>query len=964
MEPSLFYEKNLAAIKEKNPDLYKIINDQKIQDEAVDVKIYKNHSGLPLVIIEDRKTGKMVRLHNEEDPEGEAFKITDSINVGPGDVRFVIGMGLGYVPLEIIRRSLPHLKLFLIEPSINLFIEAIKYVDLTDLLNAEGVSIIIGEIGDLKPIISKMGAHISLLLKGAQITYFESEREFFPEFFSRTAKYIQEQVGHFLCGVHTTDKIGPVFFENSLWNFTTVMNSANLGALDGVFKGKTVLVVGAGPSLHENLPLIKKYRSKFAVVTVDSALPVLIQNGIIPDLAATVDYHHISFEKYRDVIEKTSEIPIVFAAQCASMTIKPYRCPVKFFISQPIGIYRALAHHWKYWANWANMQAVSHLAVSVANVTMPDKIILAGFDLSYVGLKSYTEGTSLTSNIDIESLVWVKDQEGNAIPTTIQMVGQKELMEYHISLGSAEFYNIGEGVRLEGAKKIDFGPFLSTLSDIEIDVPEVIKSVWENAPKPSKEMVIEYLDHVGKDLNRFTRLCDQTKNCARTAIKNLDKSNDDNFRSRLHFVEKAISFYEKIMAGSSAIETAAGLFEGKDIQLRMDEVRLGIDNEEVSKRLKISAEMDFITKAADFRKKAALRLSKDFARLHGRLLMEKKNIAEISRKDSGKKRAEFYTKLGNVYLDYLDFVQAEEAFRLALKDHDSSITALAGLGKTLGRLKRHSEALECFEKAIFISPDSEILRKAYEHEKSYPERALSEALSYVNDELLLAGGGGQENWALRIANEILAFYPDNTAASKIAEKAKNIISAIKERQDEMLPYVMVGPEEAIDMIDDTAEENLDFAMRVLGLLCKQHPGNASVLEYLGLLHLAKNDMQNAKKFFVQARSLAPDSYSTRIHLARILIAEGNLEEALMYLEQARSLAPLEIGQTFSESIADLLFDMGRHNEALKQYKAAIISFPEKTEIFKKIGDSYAAMGIMDAARHAWKASGINEVFDE
>ena len=123
-------------------------------------------------------------------------------------------------------------------------------------------------------------------------------------------------------------------------------------------------------------------------------------------------------------------------------------------------------------------------------------------------------------------------------------------------------------------------------------------------------------------------------------------------------------------------------------------------------------------------------------------------------------------------------------------------------------------------------------------------------------------------------------------------------------------------------------------------------------------------MVSAKKFFAQARSLAPDSYSPRVHLARVLVSEGSLGEALMYIEQAQMLAPPEIAESFSESMADILFELGRHTEALFYYKKAALSFPENAGIIKKMGDVYAAMGIMDAARHAWKASGFKDLRDE
>ncbi|MFB5638348.1 MAG: 6-hydroxymethylpterin diphosphokinase MptE-like protein [Nitrosarchaeum sp.] len=51
-------------------------------------------------------------------------------------------------------------------------------------------------------------------------------------------------------------------------------------------KGKTVFVIGAGPSLSKAIPVLKNFR-KVTKIVADSALKPLIENGIKPDIVIT-----------------------------------------------------------------------------------------------------------------------------------------------------------------------------------------------------------------------------------------------------------------------------------------------------------------------------------------------------------------------------------------------------------------------------------------------------------------------------------------------------------------------------------------------------------------------------------------------------------------------------------------------------------------------------------------------------
>lgn len=66
-------------------------------------------------------------------------------------------------------------------------------------------------------------------------------------------------------------------------------NIEELFKTKGSYGDKHCLVCGAGPSLNDNLELIKKYREHFTIFGVDSSLRPLYKNDIHPDYVLTID---------------------------------------------------------------------------------------------------------------------------------------------------------------------------------------------------------------------------------------------------------------------------------------------------------------------------------------------------------------------------------------------------------------------------------------------------------------------------------------------------------------------------------------------------------------------------------------------------------------------------------------------------------------------------------------------------
>ena len=73
----------------------------------------------------------------------------------------------------------------------------------------------------------------------------------------------------------------------------------------GIIQGKTVFVIGSGPSLSRAIPKLKKLK-KSIKIAADSSLKPLIDNGIIPDIIVT------DLDGNEDTIKKISKTKSIF----------------------------------------------------------------------------------------------------------------------------------------------------------------------------------------------------------------------------------------------------------------------------------------------------------------------------------------------------------------------------------------------------------------------------------------------------------------------------------------------------------------------------------------------------------------------------------------------------------------------------------------------------------------------------
>lgn len=64
-----------------------------------------------------------------------------------------------------------------------------------------------------------------------------------------------------------------------------IKNPVQPGAIGEIISGRSVFVIGAGPSLPDAIPVLRRYENP--KIAADSAVRVLIEGGILPDIVVT-----------------------------------------------------------------------------------------------------------------------------------------------------------------------------------------------------------------------------------------------------------------------------------------------------------------------------------------------------------------------------------------------------------------------------------------------------------------------------------------------------------------------------------------------------------------------------------------------------------------------------------------------------------------------------------------------------
>ena len=326
-------------------------------------------------------------LHSTVDPRREAFRL-----VSAADATFTVflGLGGGFAPeaaLQLTDTQAVTVIDFCIEDIACLF----SAIDYTALLKNERFFLLIDpsptEVKNF--IIENYNPSLYGSLRTVPLrTRTEQDISKFEE----TAAAIQEAIETVGADYSVQAHFGKRWFSNIIRNVKQAGSCLESFWQDKKnFSVPQAAIVAAGPSLDTQIPLLCECKSRNVfIISSDTALPVLLHNGIEPDAVVSIDCQHISYYHFFGCALRG--IPLILDIASPPMITGFSSMPVFFSSGHPLARYVSDA-----WRPFVHLDTsggnVTYACLSLAENLGAKHITLFGADFSYIGCQTYARGT-------------------------------------------------------------------------------------------------------------------------------------------------------------------------------------------------------------------------------------------------------------------------------------------------------------------------------------------------------------------------------------------------------------------------------------------------------------------------------------------------------------------------------------------------------------------------------------------
>lgn len=390
------------------------------------------------------------------------------------DTIIIFGIGLGYLFDEVFQKF-PS-KIYVYEPDLKLLHFVLSNIDISEHLSSERIYI----TNDLDELLTKLSS--SFLTKDkVEIVYIQNYGIIHNKELLLLTQKVYDVCKSKIVDINTIAKFSKRWLTNTINNIATInnQNSYLLSDLEDKFAGQTALIVGAGPSLNDNIAKIQANRNKFVIFAVNKVVKYLLQNGITPDFVVALDANNM--EKTLSGLEASLSRAncIIDIRTDSAVTSKGFN---KIFVnfSETDFFIKKLAKYNSYMKFYESGGTASTLAL-VASAKMGfSKIVLVGVDLAFKDNQIYAYGENINrvSQTEIivdkikKNLVQVKSISGGIVYSRDDYAAFIHHFETIIKeLNYPQIYNLSDfGAAIEGVKP-------ANLESLNLDTPANVAAI-------------------------------------------------------------------------------------------------------------------------------------------------------------------------------------------------------------------------------------------------------------------------------------------------------------------------------------------------------------------------------------------------------------------------------------------------------------------------------------------------------
>lgn len=367
-------DKNLECIEKYNPQLVQAIlklpyltnRIELIETELKEPNL--SYNGLP--------------LHAQSGAEAEAQSVFAKTKNSPHSIHIIFGIGIGHLFKEFCQRSKG--VVYLYEPNLEILRVTLELVDFSKELSQPNVKAF-AEIQTFKDTFVRNFKYGS----GATFSFLGTCNQIYGNIMGTAFKQMETIMGACMADYNTLRQEGMKSISTTFENISDTLEETPLIEIKDIYKGKTALIVSAGPSLDLNIETIKKNRDKVVIFCVGTAFKALAKHGITPDFLNLIETNDCSGQvKGFDL----SEINLILEPY-TNPSIHKLKVKKKFLFPSNAG------HANNYWSNitgidispYISKGTVSYEALTSAQMLGCTKMVLVGQDLAYVNNKCYSD---------------------------------------------------------------------------------------------------------------------------------------------------------------------------------------------------------------------------------------------------------------------------------------------------------------------------------------------------------------------------------------------------------------------------------------------------------------------------------------------------------------------------------------------------------------------------------------------
>ncbi len=381
------YVRNMAALFRSDVRLAQLI-DEHPGDDAIVVE--PSRKGPPTVAVRSGDGQRPTQVHSRVDPEDEARRFADSIEVGEDFCFIVGGFGLGHHLKALKARLKGDAFLVVTEPNIAMLKAAMESVDLSGLfVDSKCIVLTDADKGEVQ---TRLEPHNTLMMMGAQFVAHPPSDRVAGGFHVEMRKLIADHMTMCRMSLMTLVANARITCKNIAFNLPTYVATPPIDVLRDRFAGYPAIVVSAGPSLRKNIDLLAELKGRAVIIAVQTTYKTLLDRGIVPDFVTSLDYHEMS-KRFFENIDDFGGTHLVAEPKVTWHVVDTFRGPVSLldnnFARLLIG--EALA-------NRGGLKAgatVAHLAFYLAVHMGCAPIILIGQDLGYTDHVYYAPGVAM-----------------------------------------------------------------------------------------------------------------------------------------------------------------------------------------------------------------------------------------------------------------------------------------------------------------------------------------------------------------------------------------------------------------------------------------------------------------------------------------------------------------------------------------------------------------------------------------